>query len=221
MNGSLLPWVFNGIVGTTGGAAAGGGSFWTQVVFAGIIVAVVMALSAVLSRGVDHLQKKGKVPGFLILPLRALVKWGVFVLALLLVLHNFGVQIGGIWALISTVLAMIAIGFVAVWSLLSNMSATLLILIFRPFEIGDRIEFVGEPTKGKVIHLGMMFTTLRESDASVLQIPNNIIFQRVVRRTRGEGTETLHESLRKEAPEQKIDPETAGADGSSSAAGNS
>lgn len=221
MNGSWLAWNFGEMVGTTGGVAAGGGSFWTQVVYAGVIVAVVMALSAVLSRGVDQLQRKGKVPGFMILTLRALVKWGVFVLALLLVLHNFGVQIGGIWALISTVLAMIAIGFVAVWSMLSNLSATMLILIFRPFEIGDHIEFVGEPTKGKVVHLGLMFTTLEEDDTNVLQVPNNFIFQRVLRRTRGEGAETLHESLRKEAPEQRIDPDTAGADGSSSAAGHS
>ncbi len=215
MNG-LLPTLIVPGIATAAGAAEGGGGFWLQLVYAGVIVAVVMALSAVLSRGVDRLQSKGKVPGFLILPLRALVKWGVFVLALLLVLHNFGVQIGGIWALISTVLAMIAIGFVAVWSMLSNLSATLLILIFRPFEIGDRIEFVGEPTKGKVLHLGMMFTTLQESDNAVLQIPNNIIFQRVLRRTRGEGAEALHESLRKEAPEQRIDPDSLGAESSAS-----
>ncbi len=191
---------------------AGEVSIWGQLFYAAVIVAVVMALAAVLSRGVDRLQDKGKVPGYLLLPLRVFIKWGIFVLALLLILHNIGVQIGGIWALISTVLAMIAIGFVAVWSLLSNLSATLLILIFRPFEIGDTIEFVGEPTKGKVSRLSMMYTTLEESGGSVIQIPNNLIFQKVIRRKRGAGTEELVESLRKDSPpEQRIDPESAGA----------
>lgn len=214
MSGSSTAVLF----GQTVAAAAepggiGGGAFWIQFVYAGIIVAVVLALSAVLSRGIDRLESKRKVPGVLILPLRGLVKWGIFVIALLLVLNNFGVQIGGIWALVSTVLAMIAIGFVAVWSMLSNLSATALILIFRPFEIGDHIEFVGEATKGKVSRLGLMFTTLDEEGAGVLQIPNNIIFQRVIRRRHGSGTEELVDSLRKDpVPEARIDPETAGSD---------
>ena len=186
--------------------------FLLQVIYAGVIVAVVMALSAVLGRGVNRLEEKRKIPPFLVLPLRVFLKWGIFVVALLLVLHNFGVQIGGIWALISTVLAMIAIGFVAVWSMLSNFSATLLILILRPFEIGDHIEFVGEPVKGKVRKLGIAYTTLQEAGDTTLQIPNNIFFQRVLRRKLGSGTEDLHESLKRSAePERRLDPESAGA----------
>ncbi len=182
-----------------------------QFVYAGVIVAIVLGLSALLSKGVDRLQEKGKLPPFLIGPLRIFLKWGIFVLAILLVLHNFGMQIGGIWALISTVLAMIAIGFVAVWSMLSNASATLLILIFRPFEIGDHVEFVGEPTKGKVKSLGMVYTTLHEDGATVLQVPNNLFFQKILRRKRGKSKIDLHESLQKEsAPEKQVDPESAG-----------
>ncbi len=187
--------------------------FLLQFIYAGIIVAVVMGLSAVLGRGVSRLEERQRIPPFLVLPLRLFLKWGIFVLALLLVLHNFGVQIGGIWALLSTILAMIAIGFVAVWSMLSNFSATLLILILRPFEIGDDIEFVGEPTKGRVQRLGMAYTTLSEAEETVLQIPNNLFFQRILRRTRGKGTEDLRESLKRtDEPAPPFDPESSGAD---------
>lgn len=213
MNGTLLPIFFDqGLLAAAGAAGnGGGGSFWVRVVFAAIVIAVVLGVSAVLSRGIDRLQSRSTVPAFLIELLRGLVKWGILVLALLLILHNFGVRIGGVWALVTTVLAMIAIGFVAVWSMLSNLMATVLILIFRPFEIGDYIEFVGEATKGKVSRLGLMYTTLDEDGASVLQIPNNIIFQRVIRRRHGRGTEELADSLRREtASEKRIDPDTAG-----------
>jgi small-conductance mechanosensitive channel len=83
---------------------------------------------------------------------------------------------------LSTVLAMVAIGFVAVWSILSNTLCTIIIMIFRPFSVGDEIEFAGDPVKGRVIDLNFFYTTLDAGDGSVLQVPNNMFFQKVVRR---------------------------------------
>jgi len=173
----------------------------TQLIFAILVVTALFGLSAVLRRWIDVLQEKGRIPPLLVLPLRILAKWGLFVLAFLLLLQNFGFQITGIWTLISTILAMIAIGFVAVWSLLSNLSATLMILLLRPFEIGDEIEFVGEPVKGKVVSLGFFYSTLAEEDSeAVIQIPNNLFFQKNLRRTRAKGkpAEDLLDNLKGE-----------------------
>ena len=122
------------------------------------------------------------------------------IITICVILNIFGFNLGGIWAMLSTVLAMIAIGFVAVWSMLSNVSATVLILLMRPFNIGDEIELSAEKIKGRVIDLNFFFTTLQTDQDTTHQVPNNFFFQRVVTRTSNRTTVSLSDQLHNEQP---------------------
>ena len=99
---------------------------------------------------------------------------------------------------------MIAIGFIAVWSILSNILCSMMLVVFRNFDIGDEVEIVepigGVGLKGKVVGFNIMFTTLAESGEDVdpgmlTQVPNNIFFQKTLRRTKGQETEALGQYL--------------------------
>lgn len=135
-----------------------------------------------------------------VMPFVRLVKIGINLGALVLILGVFGFELGGLWAMFATVLGMIAIGFVAVWSLLSNSTATLLILILRPYQIGDDIEIAGDPVKGRVIDLNFFFTTLLDEDGRYVQVPNNQFFQKTLKRRRNEGTISLAYQLNSPGP---------------------
>jgi small-conductance mechanosensitive channel len=69
------------------------------------------------------------------------------------------------------------------WSILSHMLASILIVIFRPFEVGDSVEIVGDdPVRGEVMDLNPVYTTLRAEDGGTLQVPNNLFFQKALKR---------------------------------------
>lgn len=111
------------------------------------------------------------------------IKWLVIAAAALGLLLAFGIDLQGLWSTLLGVLSLVAIGFVAMWSILSHMLASVLIVIFRPFEAGDRIEVVGDdPVLGEVVDLNLVYTTLRTEDGGTLQIPNNLFFQKVLKR---------------------------------------
>lgn len=148
-----------------------------------------------LRRGVRILSRHSDIPERDTRPIVRAFDWLIFVGAVVLVLNVFGFNLGGVWTMLSTVLAMIAVGFVAVWSVLSNVLCTVLLLISRPFSIGDDIEFVGEATKGRVADLNFIFTTLHTEDGGEIRIPNNLFFQRVLKRKRGTGTTKLSDQL--------------------------
>ena len=154
---------------------------------------------------VRHGLKKIAANGFLDfrlrIMLRNLAKWLIVVIVLLLCLGFFGLSVNTLWATLSGVLALIALGFVAVWSVLSNVLCSILMIIFPPFRIGDQIE-IQEPSanfavKGKVVDTNMLFTTLEASNDtdntvdSILRVPNNIFFQKYVRVISGTTTESL------------------------------
>lgn len=160
----------------------------------GIIIGT-MVLNLVVGRMLLLLAARTHLTKNEIHPVRHLIRWILRVLALVLIFGVLGFELGGLWAMISTVLGLIAIGFVAVWSLLSNASSTVLILFLRPYQIGDDIEFVGEQVRGRVMDLNFFFTTLLDHDGQLVQIPNNLFFQKAIKRRRNRQTVSLAHQL--------------------------
>jgi small-conductance mechanosensitive channel len=115
------------------------------------------------------------------------------------VLQQFGV-LGNAWAALTAILAMVAIGFVAVWSVLSNSLCSILLMVTRPFNVGDTVEIPDVNLRGKVIDFNLIFTTLREEDGSLIQVPNNTFLQKPIRCRVGEGKVTLDEQADREQP---------------------
>jgi len=98
-------------------------------------------------------------------------------------LFALGIDLQDFWSTVVAALSLVAIGFVAMWSILSHMLASILIVVFRPFEVGDRVEIVGDdPVLGEVTDLNPVYTTLRTEDGGTLQVPNNLFFQKAVKR---------------------------------------
>ena len=75
----------------------------------------------------------------------------------------------------------VAIGFAAK-DTLSNLIAGVLLIIDRPFEVGDRIEVwsapAGSATWGDVIDIGLRATKIKTTDNIIIIIPNNEIMLR-------------------------------------------
>lgn len=115
----------------------------------------------------------------------------IILVAILLVLKSLGVSAKVLWSSVTGFLAVAAIAFFAAWSVLSNTFCALLLLTTRPFRMGDYIEVLENGEKpglrGTVTAINLIYTTLTENEpgpaSSVLQVPNSLFFQRVVRRT--------------------------------------
>ena len=103
----------------------------------------------------------------------------IFAIAFLLALDLLGINVMPFVA--GAGVAGIAIGFAAK-DTLSNLIAGILLIVDRPFEIGDRIEVWSSPkdsaTWGDVIDIGLRATKIRTTDNIVIIIPNNEIMMR-------------------------------------------
>lgn len=94
---------------------------------------------------------------------------------------------------------MIAIGFVAVWSVASNALGALVLLVYQPFKVGSVVELPVAGVRGKVVNFNLIYTTLRGEEGDLIEVPNNTFFQQPIRhrdKTSGIG---LEEQLTKEA----------------------
>ncbi|UCD89770.1 MAG: mechanosensitive ion channel family protein [Desulfobacterales bacterium] len=103
----------------------------------------------------------------------------IYAIAVILALDVLGINVMPFIA--GAGVAGIAIGFAAK-DTLSNLIAGVLLIIDRPFEIGDRIEVwsapVGSATWGDVIDIGLRATKIKTTDNIIIIIPNNEIMKR-------------------------------------------
>ena len=151
-------------------------------------------LSLLMRRLVRRIGQRYGLPSEVVIGARRTFGFVIYAFALLLVLDRFGVSGGVLWTAFTGFAAVAAVAFFAAWSVLSNIFCTLLILTTRPFRLYDYIELLenGEKPglKGQVVDINLIHTTLKErlpdGSDTVLQIPNSLFFQRVVRRWRGE-----------------------------------
>lgn len=103
----------------------------------------------------------------------------IYIIAVILAMDMLGINVMPFIA--GAGVAGIAIGFAAK-DTLSNLIAGVLLIIDRPFEIGDRIEVwsapTGSATWGDVIDIGLRATKIKTTDNIVIIIPNNEIMKR-------------------------------------------
>jgi small-conductance mechanosensitive channel len=153
-----------------------------------------LALNRVVRRFWRRVEARIRLPYESVLFTTRFVTSAVWIVALLLILQAWGVGVGGLWAVLASVTAIIGVGFLAVWTMVSNVTASLFITLWRPFHLGQSIEILPENLKGRAVDRNMMFTTLREEGGSILQVPNNLFFQKMFR-VAGSPTQSMFESF--------------------------
>ena len=106
----------------------------------------------------------------------SIVRNCIFVLGVLVALSQVGISLGPLLAGLGVV------GFVVGFALqdsLSNFAAGGMILIYRPFDVGDLVEAGG--VSGRVNHMSLVNTTILTLDNQTILIPNNKIWGDVIK----------------------------------------
>lgn len=168
-----------------------------------LIVLAAALIFRIVPRILNHLETKRMISTTFAILGNSIARWGFSAAAAILIIQQLGFEISSLWTVISAVMAMIAIGFVAVWSVMSNLLCTLMLIVLAPFRIGDDIELVDPAmtsgVAGKVRNINLMFTALRELESgdqrANIYIPNNLFFQKIIRCRKGNQSYDLDKQL--------------------------
>ena len=96
--------------------------------------------------------------------------------------YVWGFDPATLWVAIAGFVGLVAIGFFAVWSLLSNIVAGVFLFLSDPFRINDEIEMPEVEIAGKVRDIRPLFVVLEETSGHTVYVPNNLLFQKIFRR---------------------------------------
>jgi len=111
------------------------------IVAAFITVSFINRLMGGFIRG---LEQRLLLPEESLLGFTRVMKGLVWLITALLILSLWGVSVGGLWTLLVSAVPIIGVGFLAVWAMISNATASLFITIWRPFLLPENF-------KGRVV----------------------------------------------------------------------
>jgi small conductance mechanosensitive channel len=151
------------------------GAFSVRVLVAGLILAVTIWLAnrvaAVAKSGVERVNRHHPADHTLGEFVSAIVKYVVIAIGLIAVLQQLGVQATSVIAVLGA--ASLAVGL-ALQGTLSNVAAGVMLLLQRPYKIGDKVELNGR--QGVVAGMDLFNTRLLDYDGLTLYLPNGKVF---------------------------------------------
>lgn len=98
----------------------------------------------------------------------------------LVIILTLGIDLKEVSIFLSSVMAIIGVAFFAQWSLLSNLTSSVIIFFYYPLKIGNKIRILDKEidSSGVVINITGFYVMLKTDKGEEISIPNSIILQR-------------------------------------------
>lgn len=140
-------------------------------------------LANTLERLIEELGYKKKSDANRIKYIVRTMKLGLFVGFLLLTPLIMGIGFGEISIFLSSIFAVIGVALFAQWSILSNITASLVIFFGFPYRVGDYIKVVDkdDDISGTIEEIGLFHVIIRrKNNKEYISYPNSLILQKAV-----------------------------------------
>ncbi len=107
----------------------------------------------------------------------------LYLIALVFILTIWSVGQHEIFLFVSSFLTILGITLFAQWSLLSNITAGIILFVNHPAKVGDRIQVMDKEfnISGDISDIGLFFISITTDDKMEITIPNSLLFQKMVK----------------------------------------
>ncbi len=128
---------------------------------------------------VEHLLQKtrGKI-------VRKIINTVMLLVTMTVVVMIWGVQSSEIVVFLSSVLAVVGVALFAQWSILSNITAGLILFFNHSVKLDDKIIIMEKDfnVEGRVSDIGLFFVIIKTDDDELITVPSNIFMQKMVKK---------------------------------------
>ena len=146
-----------------------------------IVFVLAFFLGLLIKKSLRKIQTKFGFQNARILVTNKIITVLIYITVIVVVAFIWGVDEKQLLIYISSFLTILGIAFFAQWSILSNITAGIILFINYPVKIGDSITILEKDSvnniSGEIRDISAFFITLRTSEKDLITLPNSIILQ--------------------------------------------
>ncbi|MCG1035356.1 mechanosensitive ion channel family protein [Polaribacter sargassicola] len=147
------------------------------------IFIVAFFLRILITNSLKNIQIKFGFQEARILVTNKIISILIYITVIVFISFLWGVDEKQLLIYVSSFLTILGIAFFAQWSILSNITAGIILYINYPVKIGDYITVLEKDNNitGEIRDIGAFFITLKTPEKDLITLPNSIILQKNIR----------------------------------------
>lgn len=157
-------------------------AYLPQIIGTLITFAIAFGLKIIISRLVKKYGHFSTVVEARISQINRILSIFINLAALIVLIVIWGVDTRNLFVALSSVFAVIGVALFAQWSILSNITAGIIIYFSAPFKIGDYIRILDKdmPIEARIEDIFTFYTHLRTKDGGIHIFPNAMLLQKAI-----------------------------------------
>ncbi len=142
-----------------------------------LVLIVVMNITKRITKKITLVKKLEPNRKKVVLNAFYFIYYVLFITSVIIIL---GIDLERLTIFLSSVLAILGIAFVAQWSLLSNLTASIIIFFYHPLKIGDKVKMLDGDLGfvGVVKNITGFYVLIENDKKQEVTIPNSLVLQK-------------------------------------------
>lgn len=150
-----------------------------------IIISCLLAFyfaSKLLNRVIHDISLRRALGDLRVLYITRLMNIGMVFCCIVVMCLILGLGYSEISVFLSSIFAVVGVALFAQWSILSNVTASMIIFFGFPYKVNDRIKILDKDDDmcGVIAEITMFHVILRREDGNLITYPNTLILQKAV-----------------------------------------
>lgn len=148
-----------------------------------LLLAVVYWLAkSQIKRVVTNLGQQNGVAEPRIVYVNTVIQVSLTIVALIILGMIIGFNYRDLGLFFGSIFAFVGVALFAQWSILSNVTASVIVFFFFPYRVGDLVKILDgdNSIEGKVKEISLFHVILENEQLEVFTFPNSLVFQKAV-----------------------------------------
>ena len=156
--------------------------FHNELIGTVIALAVFFLLRILLVKTIRRIGRKSDINQVRTVLVGRYLTFALITLMLISLLFIWKVDFKELGLILSSFFAVLGVALFASWSILSNVTAGIILFFYFPFKIGDRIRILDKdfPEEAIIIDIQAFNINLKQDNGELLTYPNNLLLQKGV-----------------------------------------
>ncbi|MCB0651446.1 MAG: mechanosensitive ion channel [Saprospiraceae bacterium] len=147
------------------------------------VIALVLSLKWVFTKLLEKIRKNFGLQKQRIKMVNKAKNLIIYLIAFVSISIIWAVDQKDIFVFISSFLTILGVALFAQWSVLSNITASIILFVNHPAKIGDHLLILDKdyPLKGRISDIGLFFIILKTEEDEKITIPNSLILNKMIK----------------------------------------
>lgn len=155
-----------------------------QLIETAIAIGIMVIASRIFVRLIDRAGTRFSYQKARVKLVKKIVNSISFLVFLFIIFLIWGIAPSELVAYLASLLTVVGIAFLAQWSIVSNITSTLIIFFNHQVNIGDTIAILDKDyqIEGKISDIGIFFIIIKLESNEYVSLPSNVFMQKMVKK---------------------------------------